>query len=196
MTVTPPNENLVHVGFINGATPIFRLRDGSEPRPSHPELVYQHHNHHGDPVFRQRPRSNPHLHGAPITRPLYKRVQFGVEDRHSTTRWPDAGWTPLCERAERTIEYYAKHRGDPRLPKQAWNEVTDMLNEIEEIAPVDPTSLHALAQSNVECATRSRLDRLPGRADQIPIAGHVANRVNRDAKGGITGPGKKMPSNE
>lgn len=172
MTITPPSHDLVHVGF-DGDRPIFKPRDGSTPAPQHPQLVYQHHNSLGAPVFAQPPRAHPYLQGMPHRRPLWEQVMFGRTEKHTAITWPEKGWRPLCDRARKVAEYYEKHKGDPRLPKKAWDESADRLNEIREVEPFDETSMPTLAANEVERMTRSSLEPAVDSKTTFPIAGHV-----------------------
>lgn len=169
-TITPPDSSLVHVGFVKDA-PIFRPKNGSTPPPPHLQLEYQHHNELGAPVFRQPPRKNPHLEGMPIRRPLWEQDLHDRTDKFSSLLFPEKGWRPLCDRARKVAKYYEQHRGSPGLPKRAWDEQADKLNEIREVEPFVETSLPALAANEIERMTRSTLEPTADSKRSFPIAG-------------------------
>jgi len=172
MTITPPDPTLVHFGY-NGDQPTYRPKDGSTPKPEHPQLEYKWHNSLGVAVFAQPPRKHPHLQGMPITRPLWEQTAFGRTEKHSAITWPEKGWRPLCDRARKVAEYYEQHRCDPRLPKKAWNEQADCLNEIREVEPFVETSMPVLAANEVERMTRSSLEPAADSKTSFPIAGGI-----------------------
>jgi len=196
-TTAAPAHDLVHVGF-DGDQPIFKPKDGSTPSAPHIGLVYQHHDTRGVAIFAQPPRTNPHLQGMPHRLPLWEEVIFGVKNRFTSNKWPEPGWKPLCPRAEQAENYYALHRGDPRLPRYAWDDNADKLNAIREVAPIDETAMPVLAANEVERMTRSNLEPAADSKTTFPIAGSIPQpritvRPTSRVVGGKYAPDAKQP---